>query len=131
MAIRKSETLRAPLDARGVVALERMLQTLHAQALQARTFTYTGDGRAGKIIPLDIPALFVMIYAFKAPGDPTSLPGNAGFAIRGANGIAYVPGNIGDNLTPDAIEFVDQGIRLGANIEVNEAGRDFIGLALG
>ena len=119
--IQKNITISAPLDDGKIVQVERLFQSLFTNALQCRTGTYTGDGTAGKSIPLSIKALFVMIIR------NTTGSYNSAFAIREASGYTSVGGSI----VTDGISFTVDGISLGANSNVNQAGVNYAYFVIG
>lgn len=119
--IQKNITISPPLDNSKIVQIERLFSTLFNSALQSRSGSYTGDGTASKAIALNIKALFVIILR------KTSGSYNAAIAIREANGYTYVGGSI----IADGISFTADGISLGANSNVNQAGVNYAYFAIG
>ena len=114
-----------------VVHLETFLTLLAKDSLKSSSGSYIGDGTNKKTITFDFIPKVVIISKYVDLGRNTTWPvsGNVCIALLGNVGIAYIPGT---GFVKDAITDMSvKGLSLGVNVNVNEANKQFIYLAIG
>lgn len=133
--IPKTKTLRPPWDKdriadEQVIALELMLGNLHKEAIRYRVSTYIGDGVNNRSITIGFAPILIYIQRWLDKNKDTfPFSGNACFAFKDNDGVAYIPGT---GFVKNAIlSYNNNGVVLGTNVAVNEATKKFLYFALG
>ena len=119
----KPNVIQPPLSDSQAIAIEKMFQSIFSNALQYKTGTYTGNGKAGTILTINLKALFLYIQKTVAGA------GNAVFALRDQPNVSFKPGSgfIANAVTA----WGTNTITLGSDADVNTIGTVYRYFAIG
>lgn len=121
--IPKPYIVNAPLTDQQAILIEKSLQAIFSGAIQYKTGTYTGTGKAGTILTVGFKAIFIYIQKTIAGA------GNSVFGLRDQPDVCFIPGS---GFVAGAITaWGTNTITFGANGDANAIGKSYRYFAIG